>query len=125
MPVILAALFFFAVLTLWVGADWPVTVFQVGVFSVAAAALYRARKAPFPFAYPLLPLSFAVAWGLFQWLTGRTAYAFDTQLAIVRWTTFLAVFLGAFLLFRETPVRRWFRARSEEHTSELQSLRHL
>jgi O-antigen ligase len=110
MPVILAALFFFAVLTLWVGAYWPVTVFQVGVFSVAAAALYRARKAPFPFAYPLLPLSFAVAWGLFQWLTGRTAYALDTQLAILRWTTFLAVFLSAFLLFRETRVRRWFRA---------------
>jgi 1,4-dihydroxy-2-naphthoate octaprenyltransferase len=48
MPVFLAALFCFAVLTLWVRADWPVTVFQVGVFAIAAAALYRARKTPFP-----------------------------------------------------------------------------
>jgi hypothetical protein len=34
-------------------------------------------------------------------LTGRTAYAFDTQLAVVRWATFLSVFIVAISLFRE------------------------
>jgi O-antigen ligase len=110
MPALLAALFFFAILTLWVSAGWPVTVFQVGVCALAAAALYRARKTPFPFTFPLVPWTFAVAWGVFQWLTGRTAYVFDTRNAIAQWTAFLAVFLGAFLLFLNAHARRWFRA---------------
>jgi O-antigen ligase len=55
-------------------------------------------------------LSFAVLWGLFQLLTSRTAYAFDTQLAVVRWATFLCVFIIGISLFREDTDRRWFRS---------------
>jgi len=103
MYVVLAALFFFAILTLWVPAYWPVTVFQVGIFALAVSALAifgirRMRRADL---YPLVPLSFAVAWGLLQWGTGHTAYAFDTKTAVVRWATFLAVFLAGISLFRE------------------------
>jgi len=105
-----AALFFFAILTLWVPAYWPVTVFQVGIFALAAIAVLRARLSPPAFAWPLVPLSFAVLWGLFQWLTGRTAYAIDTKLAILRWATFLCVFLIGISLFRDDAVRRWFRS---------------
>ncbi len=110
MPALLAALFFFAILTLWVSAWWPVAVFEVGIYALAAAALLRARRSLFPFTFPLVPLTFAPAWGVFQWLTGRTVYSFDTRSAIAHWTAFLAVFLCAFLLFRDAPVRRWFRA---------------
>src|SRR5208283_240770 len=109
MPSLLAALFFFAILTLWVSAWWPVAVFEVGICALTAAALLRARRSPFPFTFPLVPLTFAPAWGVFQWLTGRTVYSFDTRSAIAHWTAFLAVFLCAFLLFRDAPVRRWFR----------------
>ena len=112
MHVVLAALFFFAILTLWVPAYWPVTVFQVGVFALAVAALAvggigRMRRRDL---YPLVPLSFAIAWGLFQWTTGHTAYAFDTKTAVVRWATLLAVFLAGVSLFRDTEARHWFRS---------------
>ena len=110
MHVPFAALFFFAILTLWVPGYWPVTVFQVGIFVLAAIAVWRARLSPPTFAWPLVPLSFAVLWGLFQWLTGRTAYAFDTRLATLRWATFLSVFLIGISLFRDDAVRRWFRS---------------
>ena len=52
---------------------------------------------------------FAVLWGLLQWVSGRTSYAFDTQIAILRWASFLCVFLVAFNLFRDQAIRRWFR----------------
>ncbi len=110
MHVALAALFFFAILTLWVPAYWPVTVFQVGIFALAGVAVWRSRLSPPAFAWPIVPLSFAVLWGVFQWLTGRTAYAFDTKLAILRWATFLCVFLIGISLFRDDAVRRWFRS---------------
>lgn len=102
----LAALFCFAILTLWVPAYWPVAVFQVGVFALAAVAIWRA---PPRFSWPFVPLSFAVLWGLFQLLTGRTAYAFETRLATLRWATFLCVFLVGTSLFRDDLMRRQFR----------------
>jgi O-antigen ligase len=110
MHVALAALFFFAILTLWVPAYWPVAVFQVGVFALAGVALWRSRHFVPRFPYPLFPLLAAVAWGLLQWGTGNTVYGFDTQSAIVRWATFLAVFWLGFSLFRDRRAARWFRS---------------
>ena len=66
MHLALAALFFFAILTLWVPAYWPVTVFQVGVFTLAAVAIVRAVPLPIRLPYPCFPLAFAVAWRLLQ-----------------------------------------------------------
>ena len=110
MHILLAALFCFAILTLWVPALWPVTVFQVGVLALAGVSLGRMTKRPPPFVWPLVPLSIAVLWGVLQWLTGRTAYAFDTKNAIVHWATFLAVFLVGLTVFQDALVRRWFRS---------------
>jgi hypothetical protein len=105
-----AALFFFAILTLWVPAYWPVTIFQVGIFALTGITVWRARFSPPAVTWPFIPLSFAVLWGLFQLLTSRTAYAFDTQLAVVRWATFLCVFMVAISLLGEDTDRRWFRS---------------
>src|ERR1035441_10457121 len=110
MHVALAALFFFAILTLWVPSYWPVTVFQVGVFALAGVALWRSRHSVSRFPYPLFPLLAAVVWGLLQWATGNTVYSFATQSAIVRWATFLAVFLVGFHLFRDRRMAEWFRS---------------
>ena len=104
----LAAFFAFAILTLWVPAVWPVTVFQVGVFTLCAWALWRRPPSRFP--YPAIPLSLAVIWGVLQLRLGISVYAFDTKTAIVRWATFLAVFLIGFTLFSDSDVRRWFRS---------------
>lgn len=110
MHIALVALFFFAILTIWIPGYWPVTVFQVGVFALAAIAVGRARFSFTPFPWPLVPLSFAVLWGLLQWFTGHTIYAFETKLAILKWATFLAVFLVGISLFRDAAVRRWVRS---------------
>src|SRR5215831_6989561 len=75
MHVPLAALFFFAILTLWIPGYWPTTVFQVGIFSLAGVCVWRARLSPPLFSWPLVPLSFAVFWGLIQCLTGHPALA--------------------------------------------------
>ena len=107
MHVVLAALFYFAILTLWMPAYWPVTVFQAGVFVLAVLSTW---KKPPRFSYPLFPLLFAVLWGLLQWGMRQTAYVVDTQGAIVRWATFLAVFLVGFRLFQDARMRSWFRA---------------
>ncbi len=106
----LAALFVFAILTLWVPDYWPVTVFQVGVFALAAVTVWRTRRSNLPFSWPLIPLSVAIVWGLLQWLAGWTAYAFETRLAILKWATFLSVYLTGISMFRDDSVRRWFRS---------------
>ena len=106
----LAALFFFAVLTLWVPGYWPITVFQVGTFALAGVAVWRDRYSRLHFRWPLVPLSFAVLWGLLQWFTGRTAYAFETRMAILKWVTFLSVFVVGISIFRDDAIRRWFRS---------------
>jgi hypothetical protein len=54
-------------------------------------------------------LAVAVLWGLVQLGFGFTAYAFDTKTAIVRWLTFLTIFLIGFSLFADSGIRRWFR----------------
>jgi O-antigen ligase len=110
MHVPFAALFFFAILTLWVPGYWPVSVFQTGIFALAAVAVWRARLSTPAFAWPLVPLSFAVVWGLLQLFTGGTAYAFDTKLAVLRWATFLCVFVVGISIFRDRAVRRWYRS---------------
>ena len=108
MPIVLAALFAFAILTLWVPAYWPVAVFQAGVFALCAVALWRRPPARIP--YPAIPLAAAALWGLVQLAASLTAYPIDTQTATVQWATFLAVFLTAFCLFQQPGVARWFRS---------------
>jgi hypothetical protein len=105
---VLAALFAFAIVTLWVPAYWPVAVFQVGIFALCAVCLWRCPPARIP--YPAIPLAAAVLLGLVQLAASLTVYAFDTQTAVVHWTTFLAVFLTAFCLFQQTDLDRWFRS---------------
>jgi hypothetical protein len=108
MHIVLAALFAFAILTLWVPAYWPVTVFQVGVFALCAVAFWR--RPPARISYPAVPLAAAVVLGLVQLAASLTAYAFDTKTATIHWATFLAVFIIGFSVFQQPDVGRWFRS---------------
>jgi hypothetical protein len=110
MHALLGLLFLFAFLTLWVQAFWPIAVFEVGSFLFAAASILRYGQRLLPLPFPLIPLTCAVLWGVFQWLTGRTVYAFDTKLAILRWASFWSIFITGILLFRDERVSRWFRS---------------
>ena len=92
MYIVVAALLAFGIFTLWIPAEWPVAVFEIGVFTLAAWAVCRIRKQPPILALPLFPFSLAVAIGLLQLLTHRTVYAFETTQSTVRWLTFLCVF---------------------------------
>ena len=109
MHIVLAALFSFAVLTLWIPAEWPVAVFQVGIVALAGYVVCRSDW-PVSFAWPAVPLAFAVVWGLLQCLTGWASYAFVAKSAIVQWVTLLAVFLIGLRAWREEPRLRWFQA---------------
>lgn len=108
MHLALAAIFAFAILTLWVPAYWPVTVFQTGIFALCAVALWRRPPARIP--YPAIPLAAAALWGLVQVAASLSAYAFETKTAVVQWTTLLAVFLTGYCLFQRADISRWFRA---------------
>jgi hypothetical protein len=105
---VLAALFVFAILTLWIPAYWPVSVFQTGIFALCIYCLWRFPPTRIP--YPAIPLGLAVLWGMVQLSLRLTAYSFDTKTALLRWTTFLAVFLVGFSLFGDSDTRRWFRS---------------
>src|SRR5450755_1975173 len=104
MPVFFAALVFFGILTLWVPAYWPTTLFQVGVSALAGISVLRTRLSVPPFSWPLVPLTFAVLWGLAQWLTGHTSYGYETRMAILKWTGFLSVYLVGITLFRDPAI---------------------
>ena len=106
---LLALTFAFAILTLWIPAQWPVAVFQLAIFLLASAAVASwIRNAP-RFAYPFVPLVFVVIWGALQLVTGATANSFATQYALVNWLTMLAVFALGYTFFQHGPVREWFR----------------
>jgi len=107
---LLAATLFFGILTLWVPGYWAVAVFEVSMFGLAVGAILRWRRTSPPFAYPLVPLLFAVFWGLLQLWTGRTVSPFETRIALGRWATLLAVFIVGLVLFQDMRVHRWFRS---------------
>jgi O-antigen ligase len=110
MHYLLAATLFFGILTLWVPGYWPIAVFEVSMFGLAVGAVLRCLRAPPRFAYPLLPLLFALFWGLLQWWTGRTVSPFETRIALARWATLVAVFITGWVLFQDPRVHRWFRS---------------
>jgi hypothetical protein len=110
MHIVLAATFFFAILTLWVPAYWPVAVFQVSVFSLAVVAVIRWRDYFPSVSWPMAVFTLAVAWGLVQRFSGTTVYQFETKKAIVQWATFLGVFIIGEFLFRDRLMSHWFRS---------------
>jgi len=108
--VTLAVSFVFAILTLWVPGYWPISIFETLIFTLAALALLCGRNEwRFP-RYPLFVFLLAVAWGGIQVVSGETVYKFDTERSLLRWTTFLAVYLIATYIFEDADTLRWFRA---------------
>src|SRR5579885_3635697 len=77
-------------------ARWPLAVFQVALFALAARELFVRRKIE---RQPvLILLALAVAWGLLQIATHRTVYEWRTWDATLDWFTNLAAFFVAWRL---------------------------
>ncbi len=109
MAVALSGVFAIAILTLWVPSDWPASIFEVAIFILCAMAMAHWRFGSPAFSYPMVPLFWAVGWGLFQCWSGQTLYGFETRRAVLQWASLLGVFLTATILFRDRLVRVWFR----------------
>jgi O-antigen ligase len=94
---ILAALVAAAILTAWIPSRLAVSLFQTGVFALAASFAIRqvVRPVPIRVTFPLLTLFAAVIWCLAQLATGQTVYRWETWNATLVWTTNLLIFFLA------------------------------
>ena len=100
---LLAAVLFLGILSMWVPARWALSAFQIAVFALAAVRLVgrsRDRK-PLTFHPIAVLLGVAVAWGLLQASAGWTVDRFKTLNEVLNWTTNLAVFVLALELSRD------------------------
>ncbi len=107
---LLAAVLFFGILTLWVEARWALAVFQVALLGIAAAKLADAiRRGNFPRVHPVAALlSACVVWGFIQAATGATVYQSRTQEATLDWLVSLAAFALALEISRQRDERERF-----------------
>ncbi len=106
----LAALLFFAILTLWVRDRWALSVLQTGIYLLGAvwAALFLLRSQPVHFSLPLVTFLGAVLFCLLQLSLGITVYRHDTLEALLYWTAASVLVLLASQTFESPEVHRWF-----------------
>jgi hypothetical protein len=105
--VLLAAILFLGLLSMWVPARWAVSAFQLAVFTLAGVRLIvRAREGKPTAVHPsVMLLGAAVLWGLIQASAGWTVDRFKTLTEVLNWSTNLCVFALGLELGR-SPKRR-------------------
>jgi O-antigen ligase len=108
--VTLALLLAFGLLTLWHPARWPLSLFQAGIFLLAALWGARLIRSPFPprTGFPALPLAAATLWAALHLAFGWTVYRFPTWEALLYWSVATLLYLLARQLFDDHPLRRRF-----------------
>ncbi|MCU1336286.1 MAG: O-antigen polymerase [Bryobacterales bacterium] len=110
---LLAAILFLGILSMWVPARWALSAFQLAVFALAAVRVVqraqRARESEKLSIHPTaLLLAAAVAWGLIQVSAGWTVDRFKTLNEVLNWTTNLTVFALALELGDDRQQRERF-----------------
>ncbi len=103
---LLAAILFLGILSMWVPARWSVSAFQIAVFALAAVHLVRRKTLSVQPTAVLLAA--AVAWGLIQASAGWSVDRFKTLNEVLNWTTNLAVFAMALDLGQDRERRERF-----------------
>ena len=103
---LLAAILFLGILTMWVPARWALSAFQLAVFALAAVRIIQRRTLSVHPAAILLGA--AVAWGLLQVSAGWTVDRFKTLNEVLNWTVNLTVFALALELSADRPRRERF-----------------
>jgi len=106
----LACLLAFGILTLWIPAQWPVSIVQTGIYALTGLWLLGAAAAGFPLRLHvlLIPVAGAAVWGCVQLAAGTTIYRWATEVAVLDWFTRLAVLFLAYQLFSEERLRERF-----------------
>jgi hypothetical protein len=95
--VTLLGLLFFGILTLWIEPHWAWSLFQLGIFLLAA------QKRAIKLDAPVIVLGLAALWPLVQLTAGTTLARGLTMEAALNWWTFLLIFL----LARDVPPERF------------------
>lgn len=103
---LLAAILFLGILTMWVPARWALSAFQLALFALAAVRIIQRRTLSVHPAAILLGA--AVAWGLLQVSAGWTVDRFKTLNEVLNWTVNLTVFALALELSADRPRRDRF-----------------
>lgn len=106
----LFALLMFAVLAFGASETWSLTVFEVGVFLLAAVCFWRMAAGLLrPVWNPLyLPWAAIAAWTGMQWLLGISVYRYRTQAAAVQWLALWLVLVIASHVFTDESIRSGF-----------------
>jgi hypothetical protein len=103
---LLAAILFLGILTLWVPARWALTTFQLAIFASAAVHIVRSKRIAL---HPtMVLLGAAVVWGLIQAFAGWSVDRLKTLNEVLNWTTYLAVFSLGLELARARQRRERF-----------------
>ena len=103
---LLAAILFLGILTMWVPARWALSAFQLAVFALAAVRIIQRRTLG---VHPTaILLGAAVAWGLLQVSLGWTVDRFKTLNEVLNWTVNLTVFALALELSADLQRRERF-----------------
>src|SRR4051794_38505499 len=103
---LLAAILFLGILTMWVPARWALTTFQLAIFAAAALHLVRSKRVSL---HPtMVLLGAAVVWGLVQAFAGWSVDRFKTFNEVPNWTTNLAAFTLGLELSRDGGGRERF-----------------
>ena len=87
---LLAAILFLGILSMWVPARWALSSFQLAAFALGALRIIRRKTITLHPAAILLGV--AAAWGLMQVLTGWTVDRFKTLNEVLNWSVNLTVF---------------------------------
>jgi len=105
---LLAAILFLGILSMWVPARWALSAFQVAVFALAAFRLVKrdVERRTIALHPTAILLSAAVVWGLVQVSAGWTVDRFKTLNEVLNWTVNLTVFALALELSADRQRRK-------------------
>ena len=103
---LLAAILFLGLLTMWVPGRWALSAFQIAIFAAASVQAVKDKRLT---VHPtLILLAAAVVWGLIQAFAGWSVDRFKTLNEVLNWTTNLAVFALGLKLSRDGRQRDRF-----------------
>src|SRR5438045_3322756 len=107
---LLAAILFLGILSMWIPARWALSSFQVAVFALAAFRLVKrhVERRTIALHPTAILLGAAVAWGLLQVSAGWTVDRFKTLNEVLNWAVNLTVFALALELSADRQRRERF-----------------